>query len=108
MMEHSIDKMVYICHEYGNDYENADRVADLVRALSVVYPDTCFVSPIHTFGFMYADLSYAHGMKLCLALLDMCDEMWVFGERSNSKGCLAEKEYCKRYDIPVREREGDI
>lgn len=50
MMEQSIDKMVYICYEYGNDYENADRVADLVR----------------------------------------------------------EKEYCKRYDIPVREREGDI
>ena len=108
MIKGDIDKVIYICHEYGNDYKNADRVADLVSALSVVYPDICFVSPIHAFGFMYADLSYDHGMKLCLALLDMCDEMWVFGDGSNSKGCLVEKEYCRRYDIPITEREGDI
>lgn len=30
MMERSIDKMVYICHEYGNDYENArEREGDI-------------------------------------------------------------------------------
>lgn len=107
MSKDDIKKVIYISHEYGNDYENADRVADLVRAYSIVHSDYCFVSPIHSFGFMYSDLNYEHGMKLCLTLLDMCDEMWVFGDRSMSKGCQIEKEFCNRYDIPIIDRGSD-
>ena len=97
----TVQKVIYICHEYGNDYKNADKVADLILSFSVVYPDLVFVSPIHTFGFMYMDVPYDHGMKMCLTLLDLCDEMWIFGDKSKSRGCMIEREYCKRYNIQI-------
>ena len=87
----SIEKVVYVSHEFGGKQENADKVATLVTELSNLYPTICFISPIHAFGFMYESTDYDRGMLYCLTLLDMCDEMWVFGEFSNSKGCLIEK-----------------
>jgi hypothetical protein len=99
-----IEKVVYICHEFGSKQENADKVATLVRELSNLYPTICFISPIHAFGFLYESTDYDRGMSYCLTLLDMCDEMWVFGEFSNSTGCLIEKEYCRKYKIPIVEK----
>ena len=32
------------------------------------------------------------------------DGMWVFGSKSMSKGCMIEKNYSKRYKIPIIER----
>lgn len=29
MIKGDIDKVIYICHEYGNDYKHADRVGDI-------------------------------------------------------------------------------
>lgn len=98
------DKLVYICHEFGGKQENVEKVTKLVRSLIKAYPDICFLSPIHATGFFYHDLSYEEGMEYCLTLLDMCDEMWTFGTKSMSKGCMIEKKYCKRYKIPIVER----
>lgn len=103
-MIEDIEKVVYICHEYGGDPVNADKVAKLVTELSLQYPQIVFVSPVHAFGFMYHAVGYEHGMIQCLTLLDMCTEMWVFGESSMSKGCKIEKAYCKKYKIPIVER----
>ena len=99
-----IEKVVYVSHEYDGKQENADKVATLVTELSNLYPTICFMSPAHAFGFMYESIDYDRGILYCLTLLDMCDEMWVFGEFSNSKGCLIEKEYCRKYKIPIVEK----
>lgn len=99
-----MEKLVYICHEFGGKQENIERVTKLIKKLIRVYPDICFLSPIHATGFFYHDVSYEKGMEYCLTLLDMCDEMWVFGSKSMSKGCMIEKNYCKRYRIPIIER----
>ncbi len=32
------------------------------------------------------------------------DEMWTFGSKSMSRGCMIEKRYCERYKIPIIER----
>ncbi len=98
------DKLVYICHEYGGDKENAKKVARLIRKLIKTFPNICFLSPIHSFGFFYQDLEYEDGMEHCLTLLDMCDECWTFGTKSMSRGCMIEKDYCKRYKIPIIEQ----
>jgi len=96
-----MEKLVYICHEFGGKQENVEKVTKLIRKLIKSYPSICFLSPIHATGFLYTDVSYEKGMEYCLTLLDMCDEMWTFGSKSDSKGCRIEKEYCKRYKIPV-------
>jgi len=98
-----MEKLVYICHEFGGKQENADKVATLIKKLIAIHPNICFLSPHHAIGFFYHDVSYEKGMEYCLTLLDMCDEMWTFGSKSMSKGCMIEKDYCKRYKIPIIE-----
>lgn len=97
-------KRVYICHEFGGKQESADRVAAIIREFIKWYPDICFMSPIHAFGFYYHDTEYLHGIDYCLTLLEVCEEMWVFGEHSKSRGCQIEKAYCKEHNIPIIER----
>lgn len=99
-----IEKVVYICHEFGGKRENADIIAAIVKDLSRQHPEICFISPVHSFGFMYDTVSYEKGMEYCLTLLDMSDEMWTFGSKSMSRGCMIEKRYCERYKIPIIER----
>jgi len=99
-----IEKVVYVCHEFGGKKENAERVARLIRLFANVYSNICFISPIHTFGYLYDSVDYNKGVEYCLTLLDMCDEMWTFGSKSMSRGCLIEKRYCERYKIPIIER----
>ena len=99
-----IEKVVYICHQFGGKQENADKVAFLITKLTALYPEVAFFSPIHALGFLYNTLPYEDGMEHCLTFLDMCDEMWVFGEFSNSRGCLIEKEYCQKHNIPIVEK----
>lgn len=96
-----MDKVIYICHEFGGDIVNKEIVAKLIEKLVNIFPNYCFVSPIHSFGYLYDEVSYERGMEYCITLLDMCDEMWVFGDKSMSKGCLIEKRYCDRYKIPI-------
>ena len=96
-----MDKLVYICHEFGGKQENIDRVGELVKGLLKVHPEYCFLSPLHATGFLYNEMTWENGMEYCLTLLDMCDEMWVFGKESMSKGCMMEKEYCKEHSIPI-------
>ncbi len=96
-------KIVYICHEFGGKKKNVKRVAKIIKGLIKKHPDICFVSPIHTFGFYYKDVDYMQGIKHCLALLKLANEMWTFGEQSNSRGCMIEKQFCRMYDIQIVE-----
>lgn len=95
------DRVIYIAAPYGGQKDNKDKVEQLIRELVDLYPDCCFVSPIHAFGFLYSDLDYEEGMEHCLTLLDMCSEIWIFGD---SKGTRIEREYAKRYKIPIVEK----
>ncbi len=99
-----MDKLIYICHQFGGEQKNVLQVERLIKGLIKYHPTYCFLSPLHATGFLYKELTYDKGMEYCLTLLDMCDEMWVFGEFSQSKGCLLEKEYCKQYNIPIIEK----
>lgn len=95
------DRVIYIAAPYGGQKDNKDKVEQLIRELVDLYPDCCFVSPIHAFGFLYNDLDYEEGMEHCLTLLDMCSEIWIFGD---SRGTRIEREYAKRYKIPIVEK----
>jgi hypothetical protein len=49
---------------------------------------------------MYDDFSYKRGLDMCLDLLNMCDEMQVYGDWEHSQGCKAEIAYCLEKEIP--------
>lgn len=92
-------KMIYIAHEYGGKQSNKDKVETIIKQLAIQYPDYCFVSPVHSFGYLYNDVSYDKGMEYCMTLLRCCDECWICSELS--RGVLMEKDYCISHNIPV-------
>jgi hypothetical protein len=85
---------VYISHPYGGDEKNKAKVEKIIKNLIKEYPQHTFVSPIHCFGFMYTAVDYQTGLNWCLDLLDACNEMWVYGDYRNSKGCTEEINRC--------------
>lgn len=84
-MEDNIARATEICREYAGRRD--------------VIP----FSPLHAFGFL-DPMTYdpAHGMALCFALLEACDELWVHGNWWTSEGCLAEICFAVSRGIPVR------
>lgn len=94
--------IVYISHPYGNNEKNQLLVGELIKKLVEEYPDYLFVSPIHSFSFLYSCTTYQKGLDMCLWLLHQCDEVWVFGDYQDSVGCMAEIAYCKNHFIPYR------
>lgn len=95
-------KLIYISHPYGGDEANANKIANIIRELNQKDCTKTYVSPVHTFGFLYDEVSYDDGLKMCIDLLSVCDEMWVFGEFESSRGCKAEITYCNQQGIPVQ------
>lgn len=92
-------KIVYISHKFGGKRKNAKRAEKIIKRLIKEYPDYLFISPIHCFGYAYKDIPYEEGIKHCLALLDLCTEMWVCSEAS--KGVQIEINYCFMNKKPV-------
>lgn len=83
-------RLIYISHPYGGNEENKQHVETIVKQLIYDNPKNTYISPIHTFGYTYHDVEYDSGLQYCLNLLDVCDEMLVFGDWQSSKGCKAE------------------
>lgn len=92
--------IVYVAHPYGTDPKNAAKVEDIIRDLVDKYPRYCFISPIHAFGFLYEDVDYEEGMEHCYTLLNICDEIWIYGD---SQGTRLEREFAELYGIPIKE-----
>lgn len=94
--------IVYISHPFAGHRANYDEVTKTVTDLQMQHPDWLILSPIHTFSMLYDKLEYQDGLDRCLWLLEKCDEMLVYGDYKNSKGCLCEIEYCKLRNIPYK------
>ncbi len=94
---------IYVAHPYENKDENKKLVEEFIKSKLKEHKDITFVSPIHTFGFMYDELEYEEGMKKCLELLSDCDAivMKSFEEIKHSKGCLIEYGYAKGKGISI-------
>lgn len=99
-MNHNFEKKVYISHPSSGLKENTEKVSNVLISLVKNFPNILFLSPVNAFDPIYGVTTYERGMDYCYALLDMCDEMWVFGDWKNSKGCNLEIKYCEKHNIP--------
>lgn len=94
--------VVFVAHKYDGKKQNMDEVERIICDLQARFPDHLFVSPIHTFGMLYDKTDYDVGEKMCLWLLNHCDQMWVFGDNwGTSEGVKREIEFCAAKGIPV-------
>lgn len=107
-------KKVYVCHPFrgGRPYTE-EKAAKNMAAVSricrlIAERDRCVpFSPIHAFSFYHALDAEAteRVMRMCMELLETCDEMWVFGDWRNSEGCLKEIEHASKARIPIKFKE---
>lgn len=93
--------LIYVSHPYGGLQENKIKVEQIIRKLALEDSENVYISPIHTFGFMYSDVAYSVGLNWCIKLLGRCDKMIVFGNWDESEGCLLEIHHCKQNGIEV-------
>lgn len=94
-------KKVYICHEFGGEYENAKSIVNYIKKLASYDTNALYISPVLLFGCLYDDIPYDTSIEYCKELLKDCDLMLTFGELSNSTGCMLEKDFCEKKNIKI-------
>ena len=97
-------KLIYICSPLRGDIEgNTQKAREYCRAIVELFPDAVPIAP-HLYCTQFLDdripEERAAGMDMALALLDKCDEVWVFSDRL-SEGVLREIDYAVAHGIPV-------
>ena len=96
-------KKIYISHSYSGLERNKRDIEDKVKRLVKEYPNYVFISPVHTFGYLYDGYAYDKGIDLCIELLKTCNEVWIIDDNFvNSKGVMVEREYALNNNMPIR------
>lgn len=103
MSNFGFSKVVYLSHPYGGEKSNAEELIMCRRVLTEMHPDWLIIDPIAAFGHLYYTTSYKQGLNMTMFLLSMlADEMIVCSDKyRESKGCMAEIEFCKKFNIPI-------
>lgn len=84
-------KFIFVSHPFKSNPElNRVKVDKICKYL--IKHDMVPVSPLHMFSFYGDDTDRGEIMKACKHLIDMCDEVWIYGD---SKGCREEANYAK-------------
>lgn len=92
-------KRIFISHPYANDPEankqSADNICRYVCRLGYLP-----LSPLHMFSFIDNENDYIRHqiMKVCYKLINMSDEIWIFG---NSEGCQKELKYARKHNKKI-------
>lgn len=81
-------KRIFISHPFADDpIGNKVKVDSICKNIE---KNTIPISPLHLFSFMENDNSREEIIKICYQLIDICDEVWIYGE---SSGCKHEMNY---------------
>lgn len=100
-------KLVYICSPLRGDIlKNLTNAAGYCREVVDNWPDVIPIAP-HLYFTQFLNDNRPNerllGMEMGLALLDMCEELWVYGIDHPSEGMKAELEYAKANGITIRD-----
>lgn len=100
-------KLIYVSCKFGGDERRIELCEKIIRELvqrdrrNDIY-DRVYISPLHTFGYLYNDVSYSDGLDMCLEQLRRCDELYVINDYGNSRGCNAEIGFAKALNMPIK------
>lgn len=100
-------KLVYICSPLKGDVlKNITNAAGYCREVVEKWPDVIPIAP-HVYFTRFLNDSKQNerslGRRLGMELLDMCEELWVYGMDNPSEGMKAELEYAKANGITIRD-----
>ena len=103
-------KRVYIVHPLRGGTRDAEIIHEnylKADALMLMLPrkheneEILFLSPIHAFSFASPLGRQEWVLGQCRALLELADELWVFGDWQGSEGCRMEIEHARELGITV-------
>ena len=80
---------------------NRRKVDEICARISQQEPNVLPLSPIHAFSFLSALGPQDRALRHCLELLELADEVWVYGDYKSSEGCILEIAHARSLDIPV-------
>lgn len=86
-------KRIFVSHPYNDNPElNKKEVTNICRY--IIRKNMLPISPIHLFSTYEFEnkLIRKNILEACFDLIDICDEVWVFGD---SMGCVMEEEYAE-------------
>ena len=95
-------KLVYICSPYAGDVQENLRQARQFSRFAI-FRNVIPVTPHLLYPQFLQDAEPAEreiGTECAMALLTLCDELWVFGKPS--AGMAGEIAYAMKYGIPIR------
>ena len=108
-------RRVYIAHPLRGERldiavieRNVARVTEICRRVAEEHPDVLLLSPIHAFDFVSPLGPQDWVMRQCLALLDLADELWVFGDWERSGGCCMEVEHARETGKAILFEDGTV
>lgn len=98
-------KIIYICSPCRGDYEkNTQQAREYCREIMTRWPDVIPIAP-HVYFTQFLDDTKPNerslGLDAGIALLDMCDELWVYGLDNPSEGMQAEIDYARENGIEI-------
>ena len=96
-------KRVFISHPFSSDPEG-NRVRVDIICHDLVKQGILPISPLHLFSFMENDDKREEILQVCFRLIDICDEVWIYGD---SEGCKKEREYALSRGKKVLNKCGD-
>ena len=111
-------KKVYIAHplrggtrDIGSIYKNYLKADALMLTLGREHEseEILFLSPIHAFSFtspLVGPQEWVLGQ--CRGLLELADEVWVFGDWQESEGCRMEVEHARELGITIVFEDGRV
>ena len=105
-------KRVYISHPLRNGKtgdeliaevkKNKEKVSQICSDLLHEHDDIIILSPIHAFGFISPTGDTTQVFEQCKSLLELADELWVYGEWQNSEESKREIKYAEILKIPIK------
>jgi hypothetical protein len=110
-------RKVYISHPLrgGMDRANPDisgivrnkeKIDAICRDIAREYPNVLPLSPVNAFSFFNVFEEDEQALAMCLRLLELADELWMFGDWEYSEGCRIEMARASAREIPIRFKDG--
>ena len=99
-------KKIYVAHPLrGSGAREEDFNRRMVRLIcqeiAEAYPDILIFSPIQALSFLPAYGDQTTAFRHCRGWLEVCDELWVFGNWELSEGCTMEVAVAQLLGKPV-------
>jgi hypothetical protein len=105
-------RKVYISHPLRGDIDpkkpdisriakNQNEVDQICRHIAEDYPHILPLSPINAFSFLGVLKDDETALDMCLKLLELADELWVYGDWDTSEGCRMEIERARELNLPI-------